>query len=156
MHGCVPTTRHARHSKHICGGLGCTLSLKGVLHLHAYRHALCQCAHCTGVVHALFATYMGIVYHIYTPTDIHLWVYISAQGLGCSCMWFTNIYLLGLHPQISVCTCLQTHAQALCMYVRMRHSSLPALQIYTWRVYTNVQGSGMRKYTYIQCTYIRR
>lgn len=129
---------------------------------HFYRKVCCISMHnaslhaAQGLYMHCLHTYMGIVYHIYTPTDIHLWVYISAQGLGCSCMWFTNICLLGLHPQICLCTCLQTHAQALCMYMRMRHSSLPALQIYTWRVYTNVQGSGMLKYTYIQCTYIRR
>lgn len=49
--------------------------------VHAAQGLYVRCLH----------TYMGIVYHIYTPTDIQLWVYISAQRLGCSCMWFTNL-----------------------------------------------------------------
>lgn len=49
------------------GGLGCTLLLRCVLHLHAYRHALCQCACCTGVVRALFAHLYGdCLPHIHT------------------------------------------------------------------------------------------
>lgn len=63
---CLLPDMHGTASIYV-GGLGCPLLLKGVLHLHAYRHALCQCACCTGVLHALFAHLYGdCVPHIHT------------------------------------------------------------------------------------------
>ena len=58
------------------GGLGCTLLLKCMLHLHAYRHALCQCACCTWVVHALFA-------HLYGGCLPHIHTYRHSCGFTC-------------------------------------------------------------------------
>lgn len=151
MQVCVPANRHAQHRGIYAQGSGCTFLQKGVLPLHAYRHALCQHAHVHRSGKCIICTLVwGSHICMYMPTDIHSWVYIPAWGLGMltfmiyehTVSGFSHINMLAY-----VLTHAHTHTLALCMYLGIGHSSSCGLQIYTWRVCTHVQGSGMLTYT---------
>ena len=116
MHGCVPTTRHARHSKHICGGLGCTLSLKGVLHLHAYRHALCHmCTLHRGCTCTVCHLYGDCVPHIHTYRHTLVGLHIC-PGIGMLMYVVYKHILTGFTPT-NMLVCMLTDTCSSFMHV---------------------------------------
>lgn len=120
---------------------------------HFYRKVCCISMHnaslhaAQGLSHAVCTLIWDCVPHIHTYRHTLVGLHIC-PGIGMLMYVVYKHMLTGFTPTNMLVYMLTDTCSALCVYMRMRHSSLPALQIYTWRVYTNVQGSGMLKYTY--------